>query len=211
MVKEHDFIQINYTGKIKDTDKIFDTTNKKVAEESNIFNSKMKYDPVTICVGERQIIKGLDDQIVGKEIGKNYVFEIRSEDAFGKKDAKLIKLVPTNIFKKQQINPFVGLEVNIDGRYGIIRNINGGRTLIDYNHPLSSKDITYDIELIKKVEDIKEQVDSLLSLTLNIDNPKTKIENDELTIEEKIPVEIQPLISQKITQVISKIKKVNYK
>jgi peptidylprolyl isomerase/FKBP-type peptidyl-prolyl cis-trans isomerase SlyD len=211
MVKKHDFIQINYTGKIKETGQVFDTTNDAIAKESNIHNPKMKYEPTIICVGERQIIKGLDEQIIGKEVGKTYTFEVESKDAFGKKDAKLIKLIPTNIFKKQKINPFVGLEVNIDGQYGVVRSINGGRTLIDFNHPLAGKDIEYEVEIIKKIDDAKEKIDSLITLTLNIEKPKTKVENDELVVEEKIPIEIQPLITKKIQEMIPSIGKVSYK
>lgn len=210
MVKQHDFIEINYTGKIKGTNQIFDTTNEQTAKESGILNSKMTYHPITICVGERQLIKGLDEQIVGKEVGKTHSFEVESKDAFGKKDPKLIKLIPTNIFKTQNIKPFVGLEVNIDGEYGVVRSINGGRTLVDFNHPLSGKDVLYEVEIIKKVDDVQAQVDSLLSLTLNIDKPKTSITDDELVIENKIPEPIQSVVTKKI-QEVTKINKVIYK
>lgn len=211
MIKKHDFIQVNYTGKIKDTGDVFDTTDEKIAKDAKIHNSKMDYKPITICVGERQIIKGLDDQVEGKEVGKTYTFSIKAEDAFGKKDAKMIKLVPTNIFKKQGIKPFVGLEINIDNQYGVIRSVNGGRTLVDFNHPLSSKEVEYEVEIINKIEDAKEQVDSLLSLTLNLHKPKTKIEGEELMIEDKIPEQIQELITMKIKEVTPAIKKVTYK
>ena len=30
MIKEHDFIEIEYTGKIKENDFVFDTTDKKI-------------------------------------------------------------------------------------------------------------------------------------------------------------------------------------
>lgn len=206
MVQKHDFIQINYTGKLI-SGEIFDTTDEKIAKENKIHNSKMTYKPITICVGERQVIKGLDDQIIGKEVGKTYTFKVESKDAFGKKDAKLVKLVPSNIFKSQNIKPFVGLEIQIDGEYGVIRSINGGRTLVDFNHPLSGKDVEYDIEIIKKVDDVKEQIKSLLSLTLGIE-PNIKVEGDEATIEQ-IPEAFREVLTIKILEVTS-VKKVNY-
>ncbi|PLW80105.1 peptidylprolyl isomerase [Candidatus Woesearchaeota archaeon] len=211
MVKTHDFIEVNYTGKIKDNEAVFDTTDEKIAKDSGIYNPKMGYKSVIICVGERQLIKGLDDQIIGKEVSKKYSFEVEAKDAFGKKDAKLIKLVPTNIFKQQNINHFVGLEVQIDGQYGIIRSINGGRTLVDFNHPLASKDVSYDIEIIRKVDDAKEQLDSLLELTLNLGKAETELKEDEAVIKSKIPEPFQEVITKKILEVVPKIKKVSYK
>ncbi|OVE75084.1 hypothetical protein BVX95_00285 [archaeon D22] len=209
-MKKHDFIQVEYTGKLEDGT-IFDTTNEEVAKKSQVHNQKMSYGPITICVGERQIVKGLDDGLVDKEVGKDYTFEIEAENAFGKKDAKLIKLVPTSAFKEQKIQPFVGLEINLDGQYGLIRSVNGGRTLVDFNHPLSGKKVIYEVKTVKKVEDAKEKVDSMLSLTLNISSPKTEVKGDELKINEEIPEPFREVLTGKITEVVKDIKKVSYK
>ena len=46
-------------------------------------------------------------------------------------------------FKKQNIIPYLGLQVNIDGILGIIRTVTPGRAIIDFNHPLSGKNLIY--------------------------------------------------------------------
>ncbi|MFS6939009.1 hypothetical protein ACDX33_11095, partial [Neisseria animaloris] len=75
-----------------------------------------------------------------------------AEEAFGKRQVNLIKLVPTNIFTKQNMTPVPGLHVNLDGIYGVIRSVSGGRTIVDFNHPLSSHDLVYEVD-IKRIVD----------------------------------------------------------
>ncbi len=60
-VKIKDFIEIEYTGKLKAEDIIFDTTDEKLAKENNIHQENSNYGPTIICLGENQILKGLDD------------------------------------------------------------------------------------------------------------------------------------------------------
>ncbi|EFK97351.1 peptidylprolyl isomerase FKBP-type, partial [sediment metagenome] len=48
---------------------------------------------------------------------------------------------------KDSIRPMPGLPVNIDGMYGIIRTVAGGRVIVDFNHPLSGKEIVYNSKL----------------------------------------------------------------
>ena len=49
-VKEHDFVKVNYTGKLADGT-VFDTTEEKIAKENKLFSPKMNYSPATVCVG----------------------------------------------------------------------------------------------------------------------------------------------------------------
>ena len=99
-------------------------------------------------------MKSLEDQIVGKKQAK-HTFSINAEDAFGKKDAKMIQLIPMSKFRQQKIQPIPGLQLNIDGSFGVV-TVSGGRCLVDFNHPLAGKDLVYDVKINKIVEDDKE-------------------------------------------------------
>src|SRR3989338_8263326 len=102
-VGKGDFVEIEYTWKIKEGNIIFDTTDEKIAKENNLHNHD--FSPAIICIGEEQILKGIDKNLEGKGIGKEYEFDIKPEEAFGKKNAKLIQLIPTAKFKQQRIEP----------------------------------------------------------------------------------------------------------
>ena len=149
IVSKKDFIEIEYTGKLKDENVVFDTTDETVAKENGL-ESHSGYGSVIICVGEEQLLKGLDKNLEGKETGKEYDIELKPEDAFGNKNAKLIQLVPTSKFKQQNVQPMPGMQLNIDGVVGTIKTVSGGRTLVDFNHPLSGKVLTYKIKINKK-------------------------------------------------------------
>src|SRR3989344_3134412 len=98
-LKKGDFIEIDYIGRIKDENKIFDLTSEEIAKKENIYHKEHSYNPVVICLGFNDIIKGLDEELINKDLGK-YKIEIKSENAFGKKTYDLIKLVPNSIFAK---------------------------------------------------------------------------------------------------------------
>lgn len=162
-IKKNDFIEIEYTGRLKEDNIVFDTTNSKVANENNIVSQNAVYCPIIICVGEGHVVKGLDKFLEGKDLGK-FSVDLAPEDAFGKKDTKLIAMIPTKKFTEQKVQPMPGLQVNIDGMAGIIRTVTGGRTIVDFNHPLSGKAVVYDIKVNRIVVDKKEKCEALAKL-----------------------------------------------
>jgi len=190
-IKNKDFIEIEYTGKLKDENLVFDTTDEKVAKEYGIFNQNHSYGPIKIIAGNRQILQGLDKFIEGKEPGK-YKVDIKAEEGFGKKNSKLLKLMPKSIFIKQRINPVVGLPINIDGLNGIIKTVSGGRCIVDFNHPLAGKELVYDVNIIRIVTDEKEQVEAIIEMQLKKDDFSVLLENEKATVTFKKDV-IKPL------------------
>jgi len=68
-MEKGDFIRIDYVGRIKDTREIFDLTNEEVAKNEKIFNPDVKYKPVPIIVGEKFVIKGLDEELLKMSVG----------------------------------------------------------------------------------------------------------------------------------------------
>ena len=93
-IKKHDFVEVEYTGRLKEDDLLFDTTDVSKAKEAGLYDEKMEYGPVVVCIGEGQLLKGLEEELEGKETGKDYKIELGPEKAFGKKDAKLIRMIP---------------------------------------------------------------------------------------------------------------------
>jgi len=209
-VSKRDFVEIEYTGKIKDDNIIFDTTDEKVAKENNLESKDLG--PVVVCAGEEQLLKGIDKALEGKEIGKEYDLVIKPEDAFGSKNAKLIQLIPTSKFKQQNMQPMPGLQVNIDGMVGLIKTVSGGRTLVDFNHPLSGKDLLYKIKINKKIVDDKEKLIGYVKLSLGTKDFSVEIKenNAKITLKTEIHKESQEKLSKKITELIPGIKKVEF-
>ncbi len=180
-IKKGDFVEFDYTGRVEDI--IFDTTIEKIGKE---LNSKKEFKPLKICVGQNHVLPGLDSALVGLKTGKHKV-SLKAQDAFGKKDPKLLKLMPMKLFKKQGINPYPGLELNMDGRVASVKSVSGGRVIVDFNHPLSGKDVDYEVDIKRIIEDKKEQLESLLEL---MSIPFTKVDVKEKKADAKVAMEI---------------------
>jgi len=210
-IKKHDFIEIEYTGKLKDGP-IFDTTDEKTAKDNNIHDPKMVYKPGKVCIGENQIPPGLEEFLEGKEINKEYTVELKPEQAFGKKDAKKIKLIPLSTFKKQEVMPQQGLQVNIDDKLGTILRVSGGRVLVDFNHPLSGKELSYNIKPIRIITDMKEKIEAFMEMSLNLPNMKVEVKDNKAIIAMplELPEPAQEPIKKKLIE-LTQIKEVEFK
>lgn len=210
IIKKHDFVEIEYTGKIKEDGTIFDTTEEKVAKESNLHGKNSDYSPAVICVGENSIMKGLEEQMVGKETGKGYTFEISSDNAFGKRNAKMIQLIPMNKFRQQNIQPVPGLQLNIDGVFGVIKTVSSGRCMVDFNHPLAGKDLVYNVKINRIVDDNAEKIKSLLKIHLQMKDAEIDLKEESANIKSKqnVPKQVQEEFKKIVEHTISGIKNV---
>ena len=200
-IKNNDFVELDYTGRLKDTNDVFDTTKEDVAKANKLFNPKATYKPVIICVGEAMILKGLDDQLLGKELGAHTV-ALSADNAFGKKDAKLIRLVPLRRFAEQGIQPMPGLQVNIDGTMGTVRAISGGRIILDFNHPLAGKDVLYEVTLTRLVSDTAEKIKAWLHLVFGM-NAEVTVTGDTAVavVQKEIPAMIAVEATKKLAEI----------
>ena len=212
IIKKYDFVEIEYTGKIKESNTIFDTTEEKVAKENGLYEKGAEYSPAIICIGENHILKGLEEQIIGKETEKEYTFEISSNNAFGKKDAKLIQLMPTSKFRQQNIQPVPGLQLNIDGVFGVVKTVSGGRCLVDFNHPLAGKDLTYNVKINKIVSDDKEKLNSLLKANIRTKDAEIEIKEGLASIKLKygIPKQTQEDLRKIVERTMPTIKSIDF-
>ena len=198
LIKEKDFVELDYTGKLHETGEVFDTTDEKVAKDHELQEENSTYGPVIICVGKGHLLKGIDEQIVGKEVGKSYTFTIEPEKAFGKKSPKLLKLMGSAQFRKKKIAPQLGLQVSVDGRMGTVRSVTGGRVVVDFNHPLAGRALDYEVKVIRKVTSKAEKGKALIKILLGQEPESVKAQEKKLLV--TMPTEIPP----QMVEVLSK-------
>jgi FKBP-type peptidyl-prolyl cis-trans isomerase 2 len=161
------FMRISYTGKVKDTGKIFDTTSEKVAKDEGIFNKEQSYGPLPIVLGEGQVIKGLEEILGEMKTGEKKTIEIPPEKAFGRRDPNLVRLVSRGLFKKHNINPIPGMVVELDGKPARIQTVAGGRVRVDFNSELAGKTVVYEVRVESIAKTKKEKVEYLLERSFN--------------------------------------------
>ena len=175
--KKKDFIEIEFTASVNN---------------GNIFYSNIKQDlknadldiepkPFIFSLGEGMFLKGIEDFLTGKDVGK-YEIELSPEKAFGVRDGKLIKIVPSNVFKQRKLNPIPGMMFNFDGRMAKVLSVSGGRITVDFNNPVAGKIVIYNINVLRKVNDINEKTKAFIDFLFRKDF-KFKIDNKKLILE----------------------------
>src|SRR4030042_1556288 len=198
-MKKDDFVKVDYTGKIKESGKIFDTTLEDVAKKEDVFNPKVKYGPVLVIVGHSKIVKGLDEEIIEMEVGQKKEVALEPEKAFGKRDPNMMKLVPLSEFKKQDITPYPGMMLNMEGLSARVISVNSGRVRLDFNHPLAGKELVYELEIKEKLEKDEEKVRAVCDY-YGCEAEEVKIEKEglEIVLKNDVPVNAKQMITNDI-------------
>jgi peptidylprolyl isomerase len=184
-VKPGDFLLVNFTLKVKESGETVDTTYDAVAKDAHLHQHDATYGPRFIILGEGWLPKGLEDSLVGADIGKQTTVELPPEKGYGARDPAKMRLVPLRRFREQGV-PNPGAQIELDGRPAIVRAVGAGRVQVDYNHPLAGRTLIYDVSIEKVVEDDNEKVLNIISKRIpEVDKTKFNIEKNgtELTVE----------------------------
>ncbi|MDO8516517.1 MAG: peptidylprolyl isomerase [Nanoarchaeota archaeon] len=199
MINKKDFVELEFTAKIKGGE-IFDTNKKEDAEKLDIKEVK----PLIVSVGSNMVIPGLDKALEEKEIGKQYTEEFNPEQAFGKRNPALIRMIPIKVFLEQKIYPQAGMQLSLDGMLVKVASVSGGRVLVDFNNPLSGKTVVYDYTIKKKIDDLNEKINSLQDFLFQRRFEFTTNETEK-TIIFKVPgqmVQMIPLIGKNFEDIL---------
>jgi FKBP-type peptidyl-prolyl cis-trans isomerase 2 len=134
--KQGDTVKVHYTGKLDDGT-VFDTTTGR--------------DPLEFTIGEGRIIPGFEHAVVGMTPGESKTAKIDPEDAYGTHNPERVQAVDRSQFP-ENISPEVGQQLRIVQESGqtfivTVLEVNDSDVLLDTNHPLAGKQLTFDIGL----------------------------------------------------------------
>jgi peptidylprolyl isomerase len=200
ITKKNDFIELEFIGRTESKEgPIFDTTIFEKAKEAGLADetNKARFKPTKICIGQQMVLKNFDKELEDKEIDKEYEIEIKVKEAYGPRDAKLIKTVPLTAFEEM---PQKGMFVNVNGMIAKVISITGGRILIDMNHPLAGKDLYYKFKILRIIEDTKEKAQIILEM-FGIKPENVELDG-KLIVKEKVHEKIQQVIKGKIKELL---------
>lgn len=156
--KKYDFIELDFSSYTKDG-MLFDTTREEDSKRAGIEAGKdRKFESLVLCIGEGMVLKNFDKELEDREIGKDYEIVLKPEQAFGKRDPKLIKAVPLSAFTEM---PHTGMFVNVNGIVARVVSVTSGRALVDLNNPLAGKEIVYKFKIKEIVSDNKKKIKAI--------------------------------------------------
>jgi peptidylprolyl isomerase len=187
-LQKGDFIQIEYTAKIKETNEIFDTTNEETSKKEHLHKEGEIYEPKLIVIGENWMLKPLDEAFQTMEPTKPATVEIPPDQAFGPRDPEKIKRIPLKQLLSKDITPAIGARIEYGGKNATIRSIGAGRVLLDFNPPLAGKTLIYDVTVQKKLETPQEKITALIHRRIPIvEADKFKLTQKEKTLTIDMP------------------------
>src|SRR2546428_10418100 len=185
-VKPGDFLLVNFTLKVKESGETVDTTYDAVAKDTHLHREDSTYGPRFIILGEGWLPKGLEDSLVGVDIGKQTTVELPPDKGYGTRDPTKMRLVPLRRFRDKGIDPTPGAQIEFDGRQAVVRAVGAGRVQVDYNRPLAGRTLVYDVSIDKVLESENEKIINLIALRIP-EVPKEKFalkkHQSDLTIE----------------------------
>ncbi|PIN99322.1 MAG: hypothetical protein COT90_00125 [Candidatus Diapherotrites archaeon CG10_big_fil_rev_8_21_14_0_10_31_34] len=179
-MEKGDIAVIDYTATNKSSEKIFDSTIKENAVKAGIFDEKINYAPVSITIGNNELLKSLEEEITKMKAGEEKKILLKAAKAFGERSAELIKVMPMKEFIARDIRPVPGLIVELNDMRGKIQSVSGGRIRVDFNHELAGKDVEYEVK-IEKI--LTEKKDKLIALKEKFFGEKAKLKEEKDKIE----------------------------
>ncbi len=159
--KDGDFVEIEYTVWDTTNNSIISTTSAEKAKKAEIFNERLQYGPVLVILGSAGVIKGLDRELRNLKVGDEKKFDLKPDEAFGNRSEELVRVMPLSDFRSRDMDPYPGMQVNLDNVTAIVKSVNSGRVVVDANHPYAGKDVTYEVKVIRHLASDNEKVESL--------------------------------------------------
>jgi peptidylprolyl isomerase len=161
-IQKSDFIIVDFTGNVKETGDVFDTTVEEVAKEKRLYKEGELYEPRLVVVGERWVLEALDEALLTFKLRKKESVEIPPEKAFGNRDPEKVRLVPLRRLAARGITPKLGAQIEYDKRLATVRTMGSGRVQLDFNPPLAGKTLVYEVTVKKKLKTDAEKISALI-------------------------------------------------
>lgn len=141
--KAGDKVKVEYSGKFADG-KEFDNSNWHGA-------------PLEFTVGAGQVVPGFDKAVAGMKKGEKKIFTIKAAEAYGEPKPELVREIPrqtlpTGEGSEEKFKP--GMMIVLGAPNGmklpaVVKEISPTRLVVDFNHPLAGKDLTFEIKIVE--------------------------------------------------------------
>lgn len=136
-----DKVKVHYTGTLGD---------------GTVFDSSREREPLEFTLGDGKLIKGFNQAVVGLGTGDSRDVTISAEEAYGQRREELVVKIPKDQFPPN-IEPEPGVMLNLRQPDGgvldvTITEVTDDAVMLDGNHPLAGRDLTFNIELVEIAE-----------------------------------------------------------
>ena len=133
-----DTVKVNYTARLKDGS-IFDTTKNRK--------------PLQFILGQKGVIGGFQNAILGMRHGDSKTIKLSAEEAFGTRSEEMVATLVRESFP-EGVEPEVGQQLQLKQSVGsqkiaLVTQVTESAVVIDANHPLAGCELAFDITLLE--------------------------------------------------------------
>lgn len=133
-----DTVRIHYTGRLDD---------------GTVFDTSEGRDPLEFVLGSGQVIPGFERAVTGMERGEEKTVTIPADEAYGERKSELL----INVGRSEMpsgLDPQVGQRLQMSTPDGqtfqvTVTETSDTTVVLDANHPLAGRDLTFDIQLVE--------------------------------------------------------------
>ncbi len=119
--------------------------------DGEVLESTVGEEPVTFEIGKGFWPQTLENTLCELEVGRQYVFVLDAENAFGEPDPTLVQEVPRASFTDME--PQVGSLIEFTDEEGHalpgwIKAVDAETVIVDFNHPLSGCPVVFEVKVL---------------------------------------------------------------
>lgn len=138
--KSGDTVKVHYTGKL---------------EDGRVFDTSAQRQPLQFTLGQRSVIPGFEQAVVGMVAGEAKTVQIPPEKAYGQRRSQLVFHVERAKLPAD-LEPEVGQQLEFRQQDGqavplVVTGVSESKVTLDANHPLAGQELTFDITLVEIV------------------------------------------------------------
>ncbi len=120
-------------------------------DDGTEFDSNVGGEPLRFQQGAQQIIPGLDEAIVGMQVGQSKTVKVPPETGYGPIDPNAFRAVPVSELPEE--SRVAGAQVFTRDAAGNARplrvdRLQGETAIVDFNHPLAGKNLRFDVKIV---------------------------------------------------------------
>ncbi|MBS0193008.1 MAG: peptidylprolyl isomerase [Proteobacteria bacterium] len=109
-------------------------------------------EPLSILVGHRNVIPGVENALIGHEVGERFEVTVPPEEGYGPRHPNAIQRLPKKVFQKNAVlkpGEVVMIQTREGQRPVVVHKVGMTVVDVDINHPMAGKTLTFDIEVME--------------------------------------------------------------
>jgi FKBP-type peptidyl-prolyl cis-trans isomerase SlyD len=112
---------------------------------------KSQGEPLVYLHGAHNIVPGLENAMLGKQVGDKFKVTVEPEEAYGEYQAEMVQEVPRNMFQGvDDIQAGMQFQAQTDDGVQVVtvKDVTPELVIVDANHPLAGQALTFDVEVV---------------------------------------------------------------